>query len=344
MKYILFFVAAGLLFGFSFFSHFSWEDSFFSTFSKRENRENSIVSVQEVRGAENQKKRSIALEKISFPIAWIQPVRKAEVSDLILPNAHASLILDADSKTVLHSYKGKERRQIASLTKMLTAIIVIEEISDLSESATVSEEAVYVEGTKIGCPRSGYCISERLKVGEKISVKSLLKAMLMNSANDAAIVLAEHISGSQKEFAELMNERAKKMGLKDSHFCTPSGLEIEGKESECYSSAYDIAQIAAYSMRYEIIWEILRLPEAEIFSVDGKYKHQIINTDLLLDQWPNCLGGKTGFTPLAGRSLITAVSSPNNKHKLIAVVLDDPYRWQDVKTMANWAFNSYEWK
>ena len=97
-------------------------------------------------------------------------------------------------------------------------------------------------------------------------------------------------------------------------------------------------------MKYDIIWKILRVPETEIVSTDGKYIHQIMNTDRLLDQLPNCLGGKTGFTPLAGRSLITAVADLTNRRRIIMVVLDDPYRWQDVQTMANWVFKSYEWQ
>lgn len=327
----------------------------FFIFQKNDNFSNSSESEghrkvsqnifeKEAAAAENTKEKSISLEEIVFPITQFQPIRKEGVKDLTIPNAHASLILDADSGTILHSYKGKERRQIASLTKLLTAVIVVENISNLDEEVIISENAVYIEGTKVGCPRSGYCIGERLKVGEKITVNSLLKAMLMNSANDAAVALAEHVSGSQEKFAEAMNEKAKKLGLNDSHFCTSSGLEIDGKEDECYSSAYDIARITAYSMRYDIIWKTLRFPEAEIISTDGKYSHQIMNTDRLLGQLPNCLGGKTGFTPLAGQSLITALTDPTGKHKIIIVVLDNPYRWQDVKTMADWSFQSYEWK
>jgi len=344
MKYFLSIIAGGFILASSFW--FFQKDNCFSAFLNQENEGDSISSIafeEKVKGVESQKKKSISLKKVAFPIAQIQPIIKKETGNLAVPNAHASLILDADSGTILHSYKGKERRQIASLTKLMTAVIVIEEISNLDEDAVVSGKAVYAEGTKVGCPRSGYCVGERLKVGEKLSVKSLLRAMLMNSANDAAIVLAEHISESQEKFAELMNEKAKELGLKDSHFCTPSGLEIDGREDECYSSAYDIARITAYSMQYEIIWKILRLPEAEIISMDGKYIHQIMNTDRLLDQLPNCLGGKTGFTPLAGRSLITAVADPTGKHKIIMVVLDDPYRWQDVQMMADWAFQSYKW-
>ncbi|GBE17101.1 D-alanyl-D-alanine carboxypeptidase DacB precursor [bacterium BMS3Abin15] len=283
-------------------------------------------------------------QKSVLPVVPSRPIRKEGYPDLVVPDAHASLILDVDSGTILHYNKGRERRQIASLTKLMTAVIVVEKMSNLDEVVTVDEEAVYADGTKVGCPRSGYCIGNRLKVGEKITARNLLKAMLMNSANDAAIALGKHISGSQEKFARLMNDRAKELGLKDSNFCTPSGLEIDGKEKECYSSAYDIARIAAHSMKYAIIWEALRLPPQTIFSADGKYSHDILNTDQVLDQIPNCLGGKTGFTPMAGRSLLLAAGDKTGEHKIIAVVLDNPYRWQDIPMMISWAFEAHEWQ
>lgn len=293
----------------------------------------------EVEGAQNSKNEEI------FSKNEVRPARKQGAVDLAVPNAHSSLILDARSGAILHDGNGKERRPIASLTKLMTAVLVMEKVKNLDEEVAIDADAVYAEGTKIGCPRSGYCISPRLKVGEKITVMNLLKAMLMNSANDAAIALAKHIGGTEEKFAELMNKKAENLDLADTHFCTASGLEIEGRESECFSSAYDIAKIAAYSMNYDIIWEIFRLPNnTTVYSADGTCSHQIINTDLVLDQIPNCLGGKTGFTPLAGYSLLLATSDYNKEHKIVAVVLDDPYRWQDIRKMVDWAFKAYEWK
>lgn len=294
-----------------------------------------------VEGVEKESQVSVVLP----PVPLFQPIRKEMAYNLAIPNAHSSLIMDVDTKKVLYESDGNEQRQIASLTKMMTATLVMEKVSNLDEEVIIDEEAVYSEGTRIGCPRSGYCITQRLKVGEKISVLSLLKAMLMNSANDAAIALSKHISGSQEEFVKLMNKKAKELGLNDSNFCTASGLEPDGREAECYSSAHDIAYIAAYSMKYDLIWDIMRLPNnTTITSIDGTCSHNILNTDIVMNDITNCIGGKTGFTPLAGRSLLLAASDPTRKHKVIAVLLDDPYRWQDIKTMISWAFDSYEWK
>ncbi len=314
---------------------------------EQESIENIANQNQEiVAGVSDKKEEYKQKEEEIFSLSGYVPYRKEGIADLVIPNAHASLVIDAQSGTILHYFNGKERRQIASLTKMMTAVLVMENIKDLNEPVTIGEDEVYIEGTKIGCPRSGYCISQRLKVGEKISAESLLKAMLMNSANDAALALGKHIGGgSEQKFVEMMNEKAKNLGLSDTHFCTPSGLEIDGHESECYSSAYDIARITAYALRYDHIWKIFRLPNnSEISSVDGKLTHIILNTDLILGEIPNCLGGKTGFTPLAGHSLLMAATDPGKKHTVIAVLLDDPYRWQDIRTMIDWSFKSYEWR
>ncbi len=255
--------------------------------------------------------------------------------------AGSSVVIDADTGTILHYDKGRQRIPIASLTKMMTAVVVMEQVENMDEPVIIDEEAVFVEGTKIGCPRSGYCFDDRLHVGEKVTVKDLMMAMLMNSTNDAAIALAKHISGSQKEFAKLMNQKAEDLNLADSKFCNPSGLD----EDDCYSSAYDIARVTAYSMKYDFIWKVMKKKEIEIRSCDGKYSHLIKNTDLLLDQMPNCLGGKTGFTYNAGLSLMMAAEHPiKGKHRIVAVILNDNQRWEDMRNLIEWTFSNYEWR
>jgi len=302
----------------------------------------SIVKVADIqKKPEPPKPKAQAVDNPEY-----QPKRKDGVKDLVVPGAHASVIIDADTGTILHYAEGRTQRQIASLTKLMTAVLTMENVKNLDEEVTIDEEPVYAEGTKIGCPRSGYCISPRLRVGEKITVRSLLTAMLMNSANDAAIALGKHMAGSQDAFADIMNKKAKDLGLADTHFCTPSGLDLndESAAAGCYSSAYDIARIAAYSLRYDTIWKIARMPSNSIItSADGKIQHTILNTDQLLDQMPNIVGAKTGFTPMAGYSLLTVVADPSNKHRIIGVVLDDSTRWQDIRTMVDWTFKSYNW-
>jgi D-alanyl-D-alanine carboxypeptidase len=274
-----------------------------------------------------------------------QVVRSDEMPDLVIPTAHAFVVVDADTGKILAGNHETDQKQIASLTKMMTAILVMENIKNLDEPIDISEEEVYIEGTKIGCPRSGYCISPRLKVGEQVSARDLLQAMLINSANDAAIALGKHISGSQESFANLMNQKAELMGLTDTHFCTPSGLEPDGRESECYSSAADIARIAAYSMRYDLIWNMFDYPNnCEIKSCDGQISHTLLNTDVAMSDIPNAMGAKTGFTPAAGYSLLLGASDATKLHRVVVVVLDDPYRWQDIHTAIDWTFKAYSWE
>lgn len=271
------------------------------------------------------------------------PVKNTNNPDLKIW-AGASVVIDADSGTILHYDDGRKRTQIASLTKLMTAVLATERIKDLNETVTITNDVSGLPGTVIGCPRSGYCVGPRLVVGEKVRAIDLVKGALMNSANDAATALAVHIAGSPDQFVDMMNSKARELGLKDTHFCTPSGLEIDGEENNCYSSAYDVARIAAYSLKYNELWKIMQIPEDQFTSLDGARTHLLKNTDLLLDNLPNCLGGKTGFTPLAGKSLMAGVSDVTHKHRIIAVILNDENRWEDMKQLVEWSFNNYIWK
>lgn len=280
---------------------------------------------------------------VAQPTTSYTPARKKGIPDLKLW-AGSSVAIDVDSGTLLHYDNGRKRTQIASLTKMMTAILVVENIKDLDQEVAITGEALSVPGTVVGCPTSVLCTSNRMYKGEKVKAIDLLRVMLLNSANDAATALGIHIAGTPEKFVAMMNEKAKEMGLKDTHFCTPSGLEIDGQEDQCYSSAYDIARISAYSLNYNLIWDIMRMAEGQFYSADGKYMHVMKNTDLLLGSIPNCLGGKTGFTPMAGKSLLMGSVDSTGKHRIMAVILNDEKRWEDMTTLMNWIFGSYEWK
>jgi D-alanyl-D-alanine carboxypeptidase len=338
------------LFGFMTFlglSFFTLHKTFGSTLNGVKIVSQKTLEIGTVEGASDTRDDT-AMIPVSFEskasATQILPYKKPSVSDLHVVGAHAAVVLDADSGMVLHEYASHDQRQIASLTKLMTTMIAVERIKNLDEAVTIPEEAVYTEGTKVGCPRSGYCVGNRLKVGEQVSVRNLLKAALMNSANDAAISLGMHMGGTQAGFADIMNKRAAELGLKNTHFCTPSGLEIDGHESECYSSAYDIARIATNALKYDVLWETMRMPNTTIISIDGKQSHDIFNTDTLLNQYPNLLGTKTGFTPLAGYSLLAVATDATTKHRVVSVVLDDSQRWQDIQQMFSWAFSSFVWK
>jgi D-alanyl-D-alanine carboxypeptidase (penicillin-binding protein 5/6) len=307
----------------------------------------SDVMEKKVAGAYQEGKENLQSNSY-FPVEKSQPViptpvRKENTPDLKIW-AGSSVAIDVESGTILHFDNGKKKTQIASLTKLMTAILVMEKINNLNEEVIITKEALRLPGTVVGCPRSGYCLSNRLYEGEKVRAIDLLKAMLMNSANDSATALAIHVGGSAENFSQMMNDKAEELGLRDTNFCTPSGLETDGQEEQCYSTAYDIARIGAYSLKYEKIWEIMRIPEERFFSSDGKYMHELKNTDLLLSTLPNCLGGKTGFTPLAGKALLTGVTDAMGKHEIIAVILNDENRWEDMKILTGWVFENYKWR
>ncbi len=271
------------------------------------------------------------------------PVEVTDYPDLKVW-AGSSVAIDVDTGTILHYDDGRKHVQIASLTKMMTATLALENIKNLNAPVTITQTALDVVGTVVGCPTSVFCNGNRMYPGEKVKAIDLLRAMLMNSDNDAATALGIYMAGSPDKFVQMMNAKAKSLGLIDTHFCTPSGLEIDGHEDECYSSAYDIARIAAYSMRYKLIWQIMETPSGQFYSTDGKTMHVLNNTDMLLTTLPGCIGGKTGYTPLAGDSLLLGAVDPTGKHKIIAVILNDNNRWTDMRDLIDWIFANYKWK
>jgi D-alanyl-D-alanine carboxypeptidase len=270
------------------------------------------------------------------------PLPKKQVSDVFaLPNAHAAYVMDASSEKVLYAARAHERRQIASLTKIMTALLLMESGKSLSDVIVVDSESINRAGTTIGCGNSGSCSYNTLLPGEEVYLRDLLKAMLMNSANDSAVLIAKHVAGTEKNFVEQMNKRAKDMGLINTNFCTPNGLEPDAYETDCYSSAYDVAQIVAAALKYPVLWDTMRMENQTFFSVDGSRKHHIFNTNQLLGQYGRMLGAKTGFTPLAGYSLLSV--GQEGEHQVIAVLLNDPVRWDDIRAVFDWAFTNFRW-
>lgn len=283
----------------------------------------------------------------TLPIATYQPVKKDDFTRLVVENTHAGIVFDAHSGTILWEKNSTDKRSIASITKLVTAMVVVDRVRDLDELVTIPESVMNIEGTKVGCSTSVICNSEKLQVGEQISLRNLLQAMLMFSANDAATVLALHIGGSEEGFAKLMNARMKEIGASNTNFCRPSGLELDEDVESCYSSAYDIARVISHLVRhdkYDILWNMMRTKEAVVASADGSLEHELKNTNRLVDEMSNLVGAKTGFTPRAGYCLALTSTSANKKHDVISIVLDDYHRFDDVQEMSEWAFNNYTWQ
>lgn len=262
-------------------------------------------------------------------------------STFALPNAHAAYVMDVTSGEALFAHNENERRQIASLTKIMTALLLMESGKSFSDIIVVDSESINRAGTTIGCGGSGTCNHNTLLPGEEVYLRDLMKAMLMNSANDAAVLIAKHVAGTEQEFVRRMNARAKELGLENTNFCTPNGLEPDGRESECYSTARDIAKVVQLTLKYDEVWEILQMESQTFTSVDGTREHHVYNTNQLLGQYGRMIGAKTGFTPLAGYSLLSV--GEENGNRVIAVLLNDPVRWDDIQTVFDWAFTSFRW-
>lgn len=265
---------------------------------------------------------NLALESSLQPL----PYKISSASDFD-SNTKAAVVLDVGTDAVLYFKNSNERLPIASLTKIMTALIVLEK-TNLEDIVTISENAANVEKTKNG-----------LSTGEKISAENLLKIMLIDSNNVAAVALAEYTSGNMDEFVKLMNGKAKLLGLKQTNFSNPAGLDESGN----YSTAYDVAQLMDYAADKPPIWDILRTQKLTLTSVDGKIKHRLKNTNLLLGKLKNITGGKTGFTDEAGQCLALIVGDPKEKHRIISVVLGAEDRFSETGKLVKWVFENYRW-
>lgn len=200
-----------------------------------------------------------------------------------------AVVLDRKSKAILCGKKEETRTKMASTTKIMTALVVIEN-TNLSNMVEVSRKAAATGGSTL-----------KLKTGDKISVQDLLYGLMLRSGNDAAVVLAEHVAGSIAEFAKLMNEKAEELGLVNTHFETPHGLDSNNH----YTTPYELALLTDYALNNKIFANIVKTKSCSI-TING-IPRTIGNTNELLGNLNGVYGVKTGFTNGAGRCLVTAI-------------------------------------
>lgn len=237
-------------------------------------------------------------------------------------SAQAAILMSADGD-VLYSKNADARLPMASTTKIMTALVVSEHTNP-EQVITVPAEAVGVEGS------SAYLIRS-----EQLTVKDLLYALLLQSANDAAETLAVAVGGSVEGFAALMNEKAAELGLVNTHFTNPHGLDDEAH----YTSAADLAVIAAGALENETLSEIMATKQYVSTSLSGITRY-FTNHNRLLWSYEGAIGMKTGYTMRTGRCLVSAAR--RDGLTLIAVTLRDPSDWQDHKRMLDYGFSRYE--
>ena len=249
----------------------------------------------------------------------------AKLEEDLKINSRIAVAYDRETGLKIWGKDEDKKTAMASTTKIMTAIVVIEN-SNLDDVIEVSKKAAWTGGSKLG-----------LKTGDKISVSDLLYGLMLRSGNDSAVALAEHVGGSVEGFAELMNQKAKELNLRCTHFVTPHGLD----NPEHYTTAMELAKIADYALNNEIFAKIVKTKSTTVY-INGNPK-SINNTNELLGNFSGVYGVKTGFTNNAGRCLVTAVK--NDKFNIITVVIQADTkkdRTNDSVKLINYIFNNYE--
>lgn len=235
------------------------------------------------------------------------------------PAVAASYLLRIDGKTVW-AHRPERRLLPASLTKIMTALLVLER-EKMDDVVSVSRGAAAESGTRIG-----------LRRGDRVSVRDLLAATLIHSANDACRALADHAGGGRERFIALMNARAGELGLGDTHFNDPCGHD----QPRHYSSARDLAILAEAALANRTFADLVSRQRLEIRSADGKRRFQLRNKNELLGRYPGALGVKTGYTPGAGRCVIALAQQ--GETRVLLVMLRSRDRWRNATTMLDEAF------
>ncbi len=239
-------------------------------------------------------------------------------------SAKSAVVIDAESGKILYSKDAHTRKGMASTTKIMTALIALEN-STLDRLVTVDPRACGVEGSSV-----------YLFENEKITMESLLYALMLQSANDAAEAIAYAVSGSIEAFVALMNQKADEIGLTATHFDNPHGLDGETH----YTTAYELALIAAEALENEIFAEIVSTVKKSIPLHNGEATRLLVNHNRLLREYDDIIGVKTGFTKKCGRTLVSAAQK--NGIRLICVTLDDGNDWADHRALLDYGFSLYE--
>ena len=253
------------------------------------------------------------------------------VSGAPKPNAEAWALVDADSGLYLAGNNPDERLPMASTANILTALVVLEEGADPEEEVTVSRQAESYTGSTYS--------NVGLVAGDRLTVRDLLTAALVASGTDAVYALAEHlgVDGSVDNFVEKMNAKASSMGLEDTHFSDPAGLDASGN----YSSARDLAAVARAALKYPLFAEIVRTRDATIGTQNRQI--EIHNTNQLLSTYPKATGVKTGSLPEVGANLVASATGGNGSY--VAIVLgdkDSEGRFRDAQAILEYGFAHYE--
>lgn len=236
----------------------------------------------------------------------------------------SSIVMDIDSGRILYSKNKDEKRLIASITKIMTATIALEK-GNLNKYFEAKEEILEMYGTSI-----------YLEYKEKMKLEDLLYGLMLRSGNDAAVVIANNISKNEKAFVKLMNEKASDIGMDNTSFSNSHGLDEVTKN---YSTAYDMAKLSSYA--YKNFETYRKISKTKKYVVQTKNKSYLwYNRNKLLNNYKYCTGGKNGYTPSAGRTLVTTASK--NGLRLTTVTLNDPNEYQTHEDLYEYIYSRYK--
>lgn len=238
--------------------------------------------------------------------------------------AHGILLKELNSGRVLYEHDAGKRMSPASLTKIMSALVILEK-GQLDDLVTISPNAARAHKTHL-----------RVKAGQVFRLEDLLKAMLIMSANDACLAAVEHVGGDEAQFVTLMNAKAAALGLADTHFSNGCGFD----NPDHYSTAEDLAALSVMALDQPIFRQLVREERAIITPVNGHRAYILHNTNRLLGRIPGVEGIKTGFTSKAGRCLIAKVSQ--NGSDLLLVILNSKRRWNTATNLITYGLQAAE--
>ena len=258
------------------------------------------------------------MKKILLFLSLIIPIGVGAIDT----SARSAILMDIDSNRILYEENINEVRSVASISKIMTALLAIES-GKLDEVVVVGDEIEKSYGSGI-----------YIKVGEKLTLRDLVYGLMLRSGNDAALAIAKYVGGTVEDFVKRMNEKANEIGMNNTTFNNPSGLD---QDKGNYSTSYDMAILTSYAMKNE---EYKKITGTKKYTLKtNKNTYSWINKNKLLSIYKYTTGGKTGFTEIAKRTLVSTASKHNTN--LVVVTLNDGNDWQDHQNLFEYGFSNY---
>lgn len=266
----------------------------------------------------------IMLGALSMNIYSARQTDETTAAGTFSVSAESAVLIEAESGKILYEKNAYEKRPMASTTKIMTGLLAIENY-DLQSVVTVSHDAVGVEGSSI-----------YLREDERLPMEELVYALMLESANDAAAAIAIAVGGSIGGFAEMMNSKAREIGLENTSFENPHGLDSENH----YTTAYDLARLSAYALENPAFSRIVSTHKRILKTENGDITRLLVNHNRLLNAYDGIIGVKTGYTRRSGRCLVSAAE--RDGVRLVAVTLNAPDDWNDHRRMLDYGFDICE--